>query len=150
MREAIELASANASTEGGGPFGAVIVKNGEIIAAAGNSVTPDNDPTAHAEINAIRAASKKMGSWDLTGCQLYTSCEPCPMCLSAAYWAGVDEIYYSADSGVAAASGFDDAYIYEQLNLPKEKRSLPMERLLKERGREPFALWDENPDKVTY
>ncbi len=151
LRMAIEEARKSAaSPAGGGPFGALIVKGDEIISSASNSVTPDNDPTAHAEVNAIRAACKKLGTFNLSGCTLYTSCEPCPMCLSAAYWAGVDKICFSADRTDAGKAGFSDEFLYKELALPLEKRSLPIERSLKEEGLEPFNLWSKNPDKVQY
>lgn len=150
MQEAITLASNNASSLGGGPFGAVVVKDGEIISSSGNTVTPDNDPTAHAEVNAIRMACKKLKTFDLSGCTLYTSCEPCPMCLSAAYWAKLDKIYYAADRHDAANAGFSDAFIYDQFALPLEERTLPIERILKEKGFDPFNLWVENENKQPY
>lgn len=150
MRRAIEIAINNGSSTDGGPFGAVIVKNGEVISSAGNSVTVDNDPTAHAEVNAIRAAAKMLNSFDLSGSTLYTSCEPCPMCLAAAYWANIDKIYYSATKDDAAAAGFDDSFIYDELALSHSERRLPIEQLLKESGVEPFDLWGENEEKISY
>ena len=116
MRKAIEL-SVNSVKKGGGPFGAVIVRNGEIIAEASNNVTVDNDPTAHAEVSAIRNACRKLGTFDLTGCEIYTSCEPCPMCLGAIYWAHLDKIYYANDRKDAAAIGFDDDFIYKEIEV---------------------------------
>ncbi len=150
MQEAIELASKNASSQGGGPFGAIIVKDGKIISASGNSVTPDKDPTAHAEVNAIRMACKKLDTFDLTGCTLYTSCEPCPMCLSAAYWAKLDKVYYAANKHDAAKAGFSDAFIYDQFALPIEERSLNLQRILEDKGIEPFNLWVKNENKTPY
>lgn len=150
MELALEVASKNASGEGGGPFGAVVVKEGEVIAVASNRVTPDHDPTAHAEINAIREACRKLESHSLEGCQLYSSCEPCPMCLAAAYWARLEIVYYAADREEAAEAGFDDSLIYDQLALPIEQRALPLERLLKEKGDKPFQLWRENEERVNY
>lgn len=150
MQEAIELASINASSQGGGPFGALIVKDGKVISSSGNSVTPDKDPTAHAEVNAIRMACKKLDTFDLTGCTLYTSCEPCPMCLSAAYWAKVDKIYYAANRDDAAKAGFSDAFIYDQFAVPLEERTLPLQRILEDKGLEPFNLWIENENKTPY
>lgn len=150
MKEALELASKNASSLGGGPFGAVVVKDGVIISSSGNTVTPDNDPTAHAEVNAIRLACKKLKTFDLTGCTLYTSCEPCPMCLSAAYWAKIDKIYYAANRHDAANAGFSDAFIYDQFSLPLEERTLPIERILADEGLDPFTLWVENDKKLPY
>lgn len=150
MKEAISLAEKNAGSMGGGPFGAVIVKDGKVIASASNSVTVDNDPTAHAEVNAIRAAAKILGSFDLSGCVLYTSCEPCPMCLSAAYWAHIDKIFYAADRSDAAKAGFDDDFIYREISLPIENRSLKLERVLPVEGAVPFSLWMENEKKMEY
>jgi guanine deaminase len=150
MKKAIALANDNAVSMDGGPFGAVIVKGSEIISACSNTVTPDNDPTAHAEVNAIRAACSKLGTFNLSGCTLYTSCEPCPMCLSAAYWARVDKIYFSAGRGDAAEAGFSDSFLYEELALPLEKRSIPIERLLENEGIAPFELWRENESKIPY
>lgn len=150
MRIAIDLAKENASSVGGGPFGALIVKDGEVIAAQSNSVTVDNDPTAHAEVNAIRQACKKMGTFDLSGALLYTSCEPCPMCLSAAYWAHIDKIYYAADRYDAAGAGFDDEFIYRELALPLSDRNIAIERVLPDEGVVPFILWGKNDDKIDY
>jgi tRNA(Arg) A34 adenosine deaminase TadA len=150
MREAVALAAKNANGNGGGPFGAVIVKDGKIISAASNSVTPDNDPTAHAEVNAIRQACKQLGTHDLTGCVLYTSCEPCPMCLSAAYWAHVDKIYFAADRNDAEKAGFSDAFIYNQFGIPMSERSIPIEQILPKEGFKPFEEWINNDKKVPY
>lgn len=150
MRQAIELARENASSSGGGPFGAVVVKEGRVISACSNSVTPDNDPTAHAEVNAIRTACRELGSFDLSGCTLYSSCEPCPMCLSAAYWARVDKIVFAADRNDAADAGFSDAFIYDELSLDTDKRSIPMEKLMQKEGTEPFDIWKSNEKKIRY
>ena len=150
MRQAIELARENASSAGGGPFGAVVVKEGRVISACSNSVTPDNDPTAHAEVNAIRTACRELGTFDLSGCTLYSSCEPCPMCLSAAYWARVDKIVFAADRNDAADAGFSDAFIYEELSLDTDKRSIPMEKLMQKEGTEPFDIWKNNERKIRY
>jgi tRNA(Arg) A34 adenosine deaminase TadA len=150
MREAIGLAGRNASSVTGGPFGALIVKNGEIISAKTNSVTPDKDPTAHAEVNAIREACRKLDTYDLSGCTLYTSCEPCPMCLSAAYWAKVDKIYFAAGRDDAADAGFSDAFIYDEFSKSMEERSIPIEQIMPSEGREPFDLWKKNEDKIPY
>lgn len=150
MREAVALAAKNANGNGGGPFGAVIVKDGKIISAASNSVTPDKDPTAHAEVNAIRQACKQLGTHDLTGCVLYTSCEPCPMCLSAAYWAHVDKIYFAADRNDAEKAGFSDAFIYNQFGIPMSERSIPIEQILSQEGFKPFEEWINNDKKVPY
>lgn len=150
MRAAVDLALSNASSLGGGPFGAVIERGGEIISACNNTVTPDNDPTAHAEVNAIREACRKLGTFNLSGCTLYTSCEPCPMCLSAAYWARVDRIYYAAGREDAAKAGFSDAFIYDELTLPLKERSIPIERIMEQEGNEPFERWMENDKKIPY
>ena len=131
MRKAIELSVQNVA-EGGGPFGAVIAKNGEIIAMGVNRVTPDCDPTAHAEVSAIRTAAKILGTFDLSGCEIYTSCEPCPMCLGAIYWAHLDRMYYGNSKKDAADIGFDDAFIYEELDLKPADRKLKSEVLLPE------------------
>ena len=150
MKKALEIASGNASTQGGGPFGAVIVKDGKVVSAAGNTVTPDNDPTAHAEVNAIRNACKELKTFDLSGCVLYTSCEPCPMCLSASYWARIEKIFFAAGRDDAAKAGFSDAFIYEQFDLPVNERSLPAERIMEEEGMQPFELWLRNENKRAY
>lgn len=150
MSRAIELAAENAGSVTGGPFGAVIVKNGEIVAAQSNKVTVDIDPTAHAEVNAIREACKVLGTFDLSGCVLYSSCEPCPMCLSAAYWAHIDKIYYAADRYDAAKVGFDDEFIYKELSLPISARRLGLEQIMPEDGLVPFVKWSENNEKIHY
>lgn len=149
MREAIALA-AQSVRNGGGPFGAVIVRNGEIIARGSNSVTILNDPTAHAEVSAIRNACANISEFKLDQCDLYTSCEPCPMCLSAAYWAGIRTIYYGANQYDAAEAGFDDSFIYTQIALEPEKRAIPARNILRGEATEPFRIWKENPDKVEY
>lgn len=150
MSRAIELAAENAGSVTGGPFGAVIVKDGEIVAAQSNKVTVDIDPTAHAEVNAIREACKVLGTFDLSGCVLYSSCEPCPMCLSAAYWAHIDKIYYAADRYDAAKVGFDDEFIYKELSLPISARRLGLEQIMQEDGLVPFVKWSENNEKIHY
>ncbi len=150
MQQAIELASANASSVDGGPFGALIVKNGVVLSACTNSVTPHCDPTAHAEVNAIREACSKIKSFSLEGCTLYSSCEPCPMCLSAAYWARVDRIFFAADRSDAANAGFSDDFIYRELAADVTKRSIPIERMMEEEGTKPFELWNDNEKKVRY
>ena len=149
MQRAIDL-SINSVKNGGGPFGAVIVKDGEIIAEASNSVTIDNDPTAHAEVNAIRKATKKLGSFDLAGCDIYTSCEPCPMCLGAIYWAHLDKIYMGNDRKDAAKIGFDDDFIYQEIALDAKDRKKPAEVLLRDEALEAFKMWDEKVDKTEY
>ena len=149
MREAIRLA--NESVEnGGGPFGAVIVKDGEIVAESSNSVTLDNDPTAHAEVNAIRKACQKLGTFDLSGCVVYTSCEPCPMCLGAIYWAHLDRIYYGNTRKDAADIDFADDFIYEEIDKPLHKRLVPFVSLLHDEAIHTFRIWSEKQDKVEY
>ena len=147
MQRAIDL-SINSVKNGGGPFGAVIVKDGEIIAEASNSVTIDNDPTAHAEVNAIRKATKKLGSFDLTGCDIYTSCEPCPMCLGAIYWAHLDKIYYANDRKDAAKIGFDDDFIYQEIALKPVDRHKPMEIFMRAEAIKAFEAWMQKTDKT--
>jgi len=149
MQKAIELSIENIE-KGGGPFGAVIVKNGKIIAEAANSVTLHNDPTAHAEVNAIRQAAKKMNTFDLSGCEIYTSCEPCPMCLGAIYWAHLDKIYYGNDKIDAKNIGFDDAFIYDELELKREDRKLKAEQLLPKEAKKAFDAWSNKTDKTEY
>ena len=149
MREAIMLAE-DSVRRGGGPFGAVVVRGGEVIARGSNSVTLLNDPTAHAEVNAIRSACAAEGAFKLDGCDLYTSCEPCPMCLSAAYWAGIRTIYYGADRNDAAAAGFDDSFIYSQIALEPSARKIPSVNILHGAAKAPFALWQETADKTEY
>ena len=150
MRRAIELSREVMDRGGGGPFGAVIVKDGRIIAEGSNRVTSSYDPTAHAEIVAIRIACAALGSFNLQGCEVYTSCEPCPMCLSAIYWAHIDRIYYGNNRQDAARIGFDDDFLYREIALPLEARSVPLVRLLPEEARAAFDAWDANPDKIRY
>lgn len=149
MRQAIELAVENVKN-GGGPFGAVVVKDGQVVATGANRVTPNNDPTAHAEVMAIRAACTKLGTFDLSGCVLYTSCEPCPMCLGAIYWAHIDKIYYGANQHDAAEADFDDSFIYRELELEPGKRHKPVENILHDEALAPFNLWRSKGDKVKY
>ncbi|MBQ8335173.1 MAG: nucleoside deaminase [Tidjanibacter sp.] len=149
MRMAIEL-SKQSVERGGGPFGAVIVRNGEVVATGSNSVTINNDPTAHAEVSAIRAACAAEGTFDLSGCEIYSSCEPCPMCLSAIYWAGIGKIYYANTRTDAAAIGFDDAFIYDQIPLAPTERTVPSLPLMRAEGLEAFRLWEQKTDKVEY
>ena len=150
MRRAIAV-SENSVRNGGGPFGAVIAsKDGEIIAEASNSVTIDHDPTAHAEVNCIRKATAKLGTFDLAGYDIYTSCEPCPMCLGAIYWAHLDKIYYANDRKDAAAIGFDDDFIYQELELKNEDRHKKMELLLPEEAKKAFEMWAESTDTTEY
>ncbi len=149
MREAIRLSEENVRN-GGGPFGAVIARDGEIIAGGTNRVTSDCDPTAHAEVNAIRKAAARLGTFDLSGCEIYSSCEPCPMCLGAIYWAHLDKLYYGNDKKDAAGIGFDDAFIYKELDLKPEARSLKSERILADEAYTAFREWAAKPDKVEY
>ena len=149
MREAIRLSEDNVRN-GGGPFGAVIARDGEIVGTGTNRVTPDCDPTAHAEVNAIRDAASRLGTFDLSGCEIYSSCEPCPMCLGAIYWAHLDRLYYGNDKHDAAGIGFDDAFIYRELDLKPEDRSLKSERLLSDEAAAAFREWAAKPDKVEY
>ena len=149
MREAIKLAS-DSVRRGGGPFGAVIVKDGEIIAGSSNSVTIDNDPTAHAEVNTIRQACRKLGTFDLSGAVIYTSCEPCPMCLGAIYWARLGRIYYGNNRKDARDIDFADDFIYEELDRPMSDRTVPIIPLLRDEALESFRLWDEKEDKTEY
>ena len=149
MREAIRLANQGVA-QGGGPFGAVIVKDGEIIAGSSNSVTIDNDPTAHAEVNTIRKACQKLGTFDLSGCTIYTSCEPCPMCLGAIYWARIGKIFYGNTRKDARDIDFADDFIYEELDLPMEKRTVPILPLLRDEALHTFRLWTEKTDKIEY
>ncbi len=150
MQKAIDLSLVGMSSDDGGPFGAVIVKDGEIIAQGNNQVTSENDPTMHAEIVAIRKACKKLNTFDLSGCTLYTSCEPCPMCLGAIYWAHLDRVYYANTKEDVAEIGFDDAFIYEELSLNKDKRKLLMQQMSRREAIEVFQKWEEKEDKVIY
>lgn len=149
MRKAIELSIENVRN-GGGPFGAVIVKDGEIIATGTNRVTASCDPTAHAEVSAIRAAAAKLGTFNLSGCEIYTSCEPCPMCLGAIYWARLDKMYYGNNKTDAKAIGFDDSFIYDELELKPENRKLPSEVLLHNEAIKAFQEWENKEDKIEY
>ncbi len=149
MRRAIALADESVR-RGGGPFGAVIVKDGVIIAEGSNSVTILNDPTAHAEVSAIREACRRLGTFQLDGCTIYTSCEPCPMCLGAIYWAGIKQIFYGNNRKDAADIGFADDFIYEELERPLEARRLPILPLLREEAQESFHLWEKKTDRVNY
>ena len=149
MRRAIWL-SENSVKTGGGPFGSVIAKDGEIIAESSNSVVKDCDPTAHAEVNCIRQAARKLGTFDLSGCEIYASCEPCPMCLGAIYWAHLDKIYYANNRKDAAKIGFDDHFIYEEFDLNPADRCLEMVNLLPEEAKHAFEMWEEDKDKIEY
>ena len=149
MRKAIRLSLDNVK-KGGGPFGAVIVKDGKVISAGTNNVTAKNDPTAHAEVDAIRKAAKNLKNFDLSGCELYTSCEPCPMCLSAIYWARISRIYYGNTKKDAAKIGFIDDFIYKELGKPLAKRKLKISQHLRDEALMSFETWDMKKDKKKY
>jgi len=149
LQRAIRLASENIS-EGGGPFGAVIVKDDKIIAEAGNKVVLNNDPTAHAEILAIRQASSFLMSYELSDCTIYSSCEPCPMCLGAIYWAGIKKVVYSSDRADAESAGFSDRLIYNEIMLDPSERTISFIRLDDEGGKEVFRKWDDLENKIPY
>lgn len=149
MQRAIDL-SIESVKKGGGPFGAVIAKDGEIVAEGSNNVTIDCDPTAHAEVSTIRKACKKLGTFDLSGCEIYTSCEPCPMCLGAIYWAHLDKIYYANDRKDAGKIGFDDDFIYKEFDLKPADRLKPSEVLMRKEALEAFRLWEAKEDKTEY
>lgn len=150
MQLAIDLAQENVNTGKGGPFGAVIVKNGEIVATGANSVTSLNDPTAHAEVTAIRNACKKLDSFQLDDCEIYSSCEPCPMCLGAIYWARPKALYFAADKNDAAKAGFDDSFIYDEIELDYSKRSIKTLQLDINTKLKPFEDWDISELKLAY
>lgn len=149
MKRACQLAEESVK-RGGGPFGAVIARNGEIISEGSNNVTIHNDPTAHAEVTAIRNATAKIGTYDLSGCEIFTSCEPCPMCLGAIYWAHIDKIYYGNDRKDAAQIGFDDDFIYSELSLEPNERKLPCEILMPQEAKNAFKMWTAKEDKTEY
>jgi guanine deaminase len=150
LRRAIALATQNVASNAGGPFGAVIVRDGNIIGEGANSVTATNDPTAHAEVNAIRASARALGTFTLAGCDLYTSCEPCPMCLAAAHWSRVENVYYGASAADAARAGFDDAFLYEELRKDAKYRKLHATQLLAGEAWASFAAWIASPNKIEY
>ena len=150
LRRAISLATRNVLEGKGGPFGAVIVRDGKIVGEGANSVTTTNDPTAHAEVNAIRAAARALRTFDLAGCEIYTSCEPCPMCLAAAYWARVNAIYYGANAADAAKAGFDDAFLYNEIRKDHAARTIPSMQMLNEEAWVSFKAWLESPNKIQY
>ncbi|NOV28233.1 nucleoside deaminase [Methylomonas sp. ZR1] len=149
LNQAIALACDNID-QGGGPFGAIVVRDGEIIAASGNRVTPDLDPTAHAEIVAIRLACQKLGDFQLSDCTLYTSCEPCPMCLGAIYWARLQAVYFACDRFDAAKAGFDDGFIYTEIDKPALQRRIVMQQLSLDSANRPFQMWRIKTDKIRY
>jgi tRNA(Arg) A34 adenosine deaminase TadA len=150
MSTAVKAALQGMSNNEGGPFGCIVVKDGEVIGSGNNKVTSTNDPTAHAEVTAIRDACKNIGSFQLNGCIIYTSCEPCPMCLGAIYWARPDKVYYGSNQQDAANIGFDDAFIYKEIPLPYEERSIPFEQVGRKIALEPFEKWTEKQDKIKY
>lgn len=150
MKRAIELSLTKMLADSGGPFGAVVVKNGKIVAEGWNQVTSTLDPTAHAEVVALRQASKNLQQFDLSGCELYTSCEPCPMCLSAAYWARIDKIYFGNTRADAAKHSFDDDFIYQEIPKALSQRKLPIQQLLRDEAYEVFKAWDQKANKIIY
>jgi guanine deaminase len=150
LRRAIALSRENLRAGDGGPFGAVIVRDGQIVSEGRNQVIATNDPTAHAEIVAIRGACRRLGTFSLAGCEIYTSCEPCPMCFGAVAWARLERIYYAATRLDAAAGGFDDSLLYEEIMRPPEQRAIPARQLFAAEARQVFAEWMTHPDKVLY
>lgn len=146
----IEMAQDNVRSGRGGPFAAIVVRNGEIITATTNSVTSSIDPTAHAEVNAIREACRKLNTFQLDDCELYTSCEPCPMCLGAIYWARIRKVYFAATQDEAAAAGFDDKFIYEEIRKPHLDRNIPFVHVKIEDAIAPFRVWNETENKIAY
>ncbi|MGA7858285.1 MAG: nucleoside deaminase [Terracidiphilus sp.] len=150
LRRAIDLAVQNVNAGVGGPFAAVIVRDGKIVGEGVNTVTATNDPTAHGEVNAMRAACKALGTFTLASCELYTSCEPCPMCLAASYWARLNAIYYGCSAADAARAGFDDAFLYDEFRKDQAARSLPVAQLLGGEAWAAFAAWIASSDKVKY
>jgi guanine deaminase len=150
LREAIRLSIDKMEIGEGGPFGAVIVRNGEIVGRGWNRVTSTNDPTAHAEVVAIRDACARTGSFRLSGCAIYCSCEPCPMCLAAIYWTRLERIHFAATSGDAAEAGFDDRQLYQELARPPEERSVPMTSMLREEAQAAFQHWRQKPNRIEY
>lgn len=150
MARAIELSLENIRSNKGGPFAALVVSAGKILAEGTNRVTSTNDPTAHAEIVAIREACRKLGRFELTDCEIYATCEPCPMCLGAIYWARPTRVYFAANSADAAKIGFDDTLIYNQLKLPVDARKIPVLQFMRDRALEVFRVWESKPDKIAY
>ncbi|GGG88949.1 nucleoside deaminase [Edaphobacter dinghuensis] len=150
MEQAIALATENVTSGRGGPFGAVIVHEGKVVATGVNLVTATNDPTAHAEVTAIRNASAALATFDLAGCEIYTSCEPCPMCLAAIYWSHCDAIFYGNTSADAAAAGFDDAFLYQEIERPLEQRRIPIVNLLREQAISNFEAWRKYAGRIDY
>ena len=150
MAKAIELSIENVRSGKGGPFAAVIVKEGKVIAQGTNRVASHNDPTAHAEIVAIREACRVLGHFQLTGCEIYTTCEPCSMCMAAIYWARPAKVYFASTGEDAARCGFDDAYIREQLQLPPAQKKIPMAQIMRDQALKAFPLWEQKTDKIEY
>lgn len=150
MQEAIDIAIKGMNANEGGPFGCLVVKDGKIIGKGNNKVTSTNDPTAHAEITAIREACKELNSFQLEGCVIYTSCEPCPMCLGAIYWARPDKVFFAGNKQDAAQAGFDDAFIYKEMELPFDKRTIPFKQISRNSAIEAFKQWIEKDDKISY
>jgi len=150
MRAAVQLAENGMRSGRGGPFGCVVVRRGEVVGRGSNRVTSTNDPTAHAEVVAIRDACTALGTFQLTDCELYTSCEPCPMCLAAIYWARIPQVFYGNTRADAAAIGFDDDFIYQQIPLPPEQRTVKMEPLLRDEAQTAFKEWAAKTDKIRY
>jgi guanine deaminase len=150
MARAIQLALENVQSGAGGPFGAVIVKDNKIISEAANRVVFENDPTAHAEVAAIRQACKKLNAFHLQGCEIYASCEPCPMCLGAIYWARLSRIYFAGVDADAAKTGFDDSLIYRELSQPRAHRKIPMIQMMREEALAAFRAWENKADKIAY
>ena len=150
MARAIQLSIENVRSGQGGPFGAVVVKDASIIAEGVNQVTLINDPTAHAEVLAIRQACQKLGLFELKGCELYTSCEPCPMCLGAIYWARLSHVYYGGVAADASKAGFDDSFIYREIAEPHGERGIPMIQMMREEALAAFRAWEEKPNKIAY
>jgi guanine deaminase len=150
LQQAIQLATDNVDSGEGGPYGAVIVKDNRVIAASSNKVTSTIDPTAHAEVMAIRAACKQLNDFRLNGCVLYASCEPCPMCLGAIYWARLDKVYYACNRFDAAEANFDDSFIYDEINLLPQQRHIAMHHINLPNAREPFDSWNKKVDKIAY
>ena len=150
MQQAIDLALEGVRTHHGGPFGALIVRGKDVIASGFNRVTSSHDPTAHAEIVAIRAACQKLGSFKLDGCELYTSCEPCPMCLAAIYWAHIERVFYACERSDAARAGFDDAFLYDELGKSIAERKLPLVPLMRDAALKAFQTWLDKPDRTLY
>jgi len=150
MARAIQLAVENVRSASGGPFGAVIVRGGGIVAEGANQVTSINDPTAHAEVLAIRAACAKLKTFELHDCDIYTSCEPCPMCLGAIYWARLSRIYFASAAADASKAGFDDSLIYREIAQPHAQRTIPMIQVMRDEALAAFRAWEEKPNKISY